>query len=55
MIAPNFRHGQSCCNCDHGILINGNRIAGYESPVVKCDLYGIIPIPGGVCDDWEED
>ena len=54
-LAPNFRQGSKCCaNCEHGILVNGDRFDGYR-PVVKCDKYGSIPILGGVCDDWEED
>ncbi len=53
--APNYRHGgDCCCNCDHGILVSANRIEGVLSPMVKCGKYGFV-IPGGVCDDWEED
>ena len=48
-IAPNFRHGQSCANCEHGCLIN----AEYNI-LCHCTKYGPVP-PGGVCDDWEED
>lgn len=48
-IAPNFRHGQSCANCEHGCLIN----ADYNI-LCHCTKYGNVP-PGGLCDDWEED
>jgi len=50
-IAPNFRPGQSCANCEHGHLTPMHTLGNI---VCLCDKYGTVP-PGGVCDDWEED
>lgn len=54
MIAPNYRPGQSCASCEHGILINHANTLGFTEPTTKCSKYGLV-FPGGVCDDWEED
>ena len=54
MIAPNY-HGVPCCaTCEFGCLVNSNFLAGITSPVVSCDKYGLV-MPGGICDDWEDD
>ena len=50
MNAPNYRHGQSCANCDYGILTQDE----CKNIICNCDKYGDV-IPGGICDDWEED
>lgn len=53
--APNYRHGGPCCaDCEHGILVSKNIIAGITEPMVSCKKYGFV-MPAGVCDDWEED